>query len=28
MHGYMPINIQSVNMDEFKEWIINNAEIV
>lgn len=28
MHGYMPINIQAVNMDDFKVWIINNAEIV
>jgi len=28
MHGFMPINIQSVSYDEFKEWIIANAEIV
>ena len=28
MHGYMPINIQAVNLDEFKEWLTNNAEIV
>jgi heme/copper-type cytochrome/quinol oxidase subunit 2 len=28
MHGFMPINIQSVNIDEFKKWLTENAEIV
>ena len=28
MHGYMPINIQAVDMDEFKNWLRTNAEII
>jgi heme/copper-type cytochrome/quinol oxidase subunit 2 len=28
MHGYMPINIQAVDMNEFKTWLTNNAEIL
>jgi heme/copper-type cytochrome/quinol oxidase subunit 2 len=28
MHGYMPINIQAVDIDEFKNWLKNNAEII
>jgi cytochrome c oxidase subunit 2 len=28
LHGYMPINIHAVHMDEFKIWLANNAEIV